>query len=355
MNDVYKKLSIYYLSGTGNSYRASRWIAEAASERGIAAETISVEEPPAGNETTESGRILYGFMFPTHGFTAPWQMIKFALEFPRNKGADAFAVATRAGLKFGRIYFPGFEGTALYLIILILFLKGFRIRGAMGLDMPSNWTALHPGLNKGSVEGIISRAKPKTEKFAEHILDGGTDFRGFLFLIGGIILSPVSFLYLILGRFILAKLFFANEKCNGCRICEKNCPNHAIKMKGSENLRPYWTFKCESCMRCMSYCPENAVEAGHSWAVIIYFITAVGASSFFIPEILKLLPTNNSLIVFSFEYVYYITSTFIAYFVFSWLNANVPLINALFSYTTFTRVYRRYSEPDTKLRDLRNR
>lgn len=45
---------------------------------------------------------------------------------------------------------------------------------------------------------------------------------------------------------------------------------------------------------------------------------------------------------------------FLSYYIFYWLMKIKP-INALFTYTTFTHIYPRYHEPDTKLKDLGSR
>lgn len=39
---AFKKPTGFFLSGTGNSFRAARWLVEAARERGIEAETVAI-------------------------------------------------------------------------------------------------------------------------------------------------------------------------------------------------------------------------------------------------------------------------------------------------------------------------
>lgn len=78
---------------------------------------------------------LLGVVFPTHGLTAPWHVIRYALQLPAGKGKHAFVVATRAGTRIASVPLPGLEGTAGYLIALILVLRGYIVRGVMGLDI----------------------------------------------------------------------------------------------------------------------------------------------------------------------------------------------------------------------------
>ncbi|MCP4023971.1 MAG: hypothetical protein GY729_19165 [Desulfobacteraceae bacterium] len=42
----------------------------------------------------------------------------------------------------------------MFLAALILWIKGYRVRGALSLDMPSNMTSLHWGLHPKNVESI---------------------------------------------------------------------------------------------------------------------------------------------------------------------------------------------------------
>jgi len=61
---------------------------------------------------------LLGLVMPTHGFTAPWAMLRFALRLPRRR-------STRAGGKIGPLFTPGIEGTATCILYPLLhFLLG---------------------------------------------------------------------------------------------------------------------------------------------------------------------------------------------------------------------------------------
>jgi Pyruvate/2-oxoacid:ferredoxin oxidoreductase delta subunit len=338
--------SLLYFSGTGNSYRAAVWTSGLLNRAGIDATVTSlVEQHLSGMEETSSGRIT-GVFLPTHGFTAPWTVIRNVLRMPRGDGSPAFVVSTRAGIRVAGVCIPGMEGTAAYLIALILALKGYRIRGVSGLDMPSNWMALHWGLSPANAGVIIARAQARMERFIGGILQGNRVYRGGICLALGLLLSPVSFLYLIAGRFFLAKLFFADNRCTGCELCATSCPCNAIRMQGKKQPRPYWTFSCESCMRCMGFCPEHAVQATHSGGVLLWYAThyiLAASAAFLVP-----LPKPFTLIA---GYFIRLGVFFLTYILF-WLLGRIPLVNRLFSWTTLTRIYRRYHEPETSVSDL---
>lgn len=346
------------MSGTGNTLRAANFAKRYVGKAGADVFVRGITESDPRTEIVDKKNTIVGLMFPTHGFTAPWVMIKFTFCLPRSKFTSAFVVATRAGLKFGSVFTPGISGSAVFLIALILLFKGYRVRGALGLDMPSNWLALHPGLKPKNAREIVNRAMPKIEGFMKRIFAGMTVWFTWNLLyefVWMIILSWISALYLLIGRLFLAKLFFANNSCNGCGICASNCPVGAIKIHGRDNPRPFWRYNCESCMRCMSFCPRQSVEAGHSWLVILYMITSVPVATYLFNWMGGILPGTMALAnhwsrgIINVLYIYAVL--IFSYYIFD-LLIRVPVINSVFTYTTLTHIYRRSHEPDTNLKDL---
>jgi ferredoxin len=361
MNDqLHKKNAVInFWSGTGNSYRVSTWMGKIAMENGLNARVISTDK---SNPTEKKGgnNSLLGIVFPTHAFTAPWHILKFVWNLPRGYSTSAFCVATRAGLKFGPVFTPGISGSAPFIIALILMFKGYKVRGTMSVDMPSNWFSLHPIQGRKSQEAIISRGEDKVARFMERILSNNKvwfTINNLYEMTWGIILSLISVAYLLFGRFFLAKLFFANKNCNGCGVCLQYCSVGAIKMWGKENPKPFWKYNCESCMRCATFCPHNAIEAGHLWGVILYFITAVPISAYLFSWLGGYIPGIRNLegywIGDILNLIYYYPAIFVSYFIFNAL-IQIPAINWIFTHTTLTHLFfwGRYREPNTKLKNI---
>ena len=338
----YREATFYFYTGTGNSYRVAAWMADAARDTGASATLRPVESACPAEEIGEGETALLGLVMPTHGFTAPWAMLRFALRLPRRPKTHAVVVATRAGMKIGSFYTPGLEGTGTFLIALILALKGYRIRGTMGVDMPSNWLTVHPGLSPRAVEGIVARARDRVARFIAVVLSGGRRFIGWIALLLGLWLLPISLAYALIGRFFLTKLFFASDRCNGCGLCAEHCPNSAIRMRGNgDHRRPYWTFHCESCMRCMAYCPTQAVEANYLLGIGTYVLAVAVPTTPFLTWIPG----------WVLESVYSIVAIGLAYPLLHPL-LKTRWINRLFTLATLTHYYRRYHEPETTLKDL---
>ena len=296
---------------------------------------------------------------PTHGFTAPWSVIKFAFRLPSVSKTRAVVVATQGRLHFRHFFIPGLSASATFLIAAILGLKGYHVRGVQSINMPSNWMALHSGQKSEYIGKIIDAARKPSEMFITTILSGKRSWLtplNILEFLLAIPLLPVSIGYLIYGKLGLAKLFFTNRRCNGCGLCAEYCPNVAIRMKGKKSQRPFWTFHCESCMRCMAFCPEKAIEVHQPSAYLVFKVSLL-ATFFFLIKFINTsfgvaIPLRDSLWLRIIHYCYYITVWFLfSIFVF-WLT-QVPLINRLFHYTTLTALYRRYREPGTTLSHLK--
>lgn len=346
---------LHVFSGTGNSLRAALWLKELFGA-GITT-LIHISKNYERMESPGNGTVT-GLLFPTHGFTAPWAVIRHTLRLPRGNKTSAFVLATRAGTWPGFLL-PGLSASAVYVVALILLLKGYRIAGLMGLDMPSNWMSLHWGISVKYAEKIISRGGVKVARFGAKVLSGErylVSLNNLVELLSGILLLPVSAGYLLVGRFALAKLFYANWNCSGCGLCAKECPFTAIKMKGDDKKFPYWTFSCESCMHCMAYCPEKAVEASHPLAAALFYITTFSLAGFLssiliiynpIPEA----PHLGFFVSAIIDYIYILFSFYIVYLIFYYIT-RIPLINRLFTYLTLTHYYRRYHEPSMKRKDF---
>ena len=105
----------------------------------------------------------------------------------------------------------------------------------------------------------------------------------------------------------------------------------------------------------MGYCSKKAVEAGHSWAILLYFLGTVPVMSYLlyrlhemyykIPKLGYFLP---HMIIYYFDWI---AALFLSYWVF-WYLLRIPMVNTVFTFTTLTHYYRRYHQPETRLKHL---
>ena len=354
---------LYVLSGTGNTFRVARWIQDLFEKSGIATHLKFIEHANLQDDFKDPDRQLTIILFPTHGFMPPWSMIKFLFKMPRQKRAKVLSIATRGAIWIGPVKIPGAAGFANFFAALVLLFKGYDIRGFFSLDMASNFNNFHPSLTHGAVKDICKKSKRKMAFFISRVMAGKRVLLTLNNLYEGIWASllfwliPIfPILYLIFAKTGMAKMMFSNNNCVSCGMCAKICPNHAIDMKRLfGKKRPFWTYHCENCMRCMGYCPKKAVEAGHSWAFLQTLIMAApvfaNISAGLTNTMGRFLGIKNYWLMLMVEALYYIPALLISYWIF-WMLIRIPAVNTVFSVTTLTHYFKRFHDPETRVKSL---
>ncbi len=359
----YKRATVYFSTGTGNSYRVAVWFRAACQARNIPASLIPVSLAEPKSEIAASPDQLVALAFPTHGGLPPWSVIKFLFRMPRRRAAHFLCLPTRGSFYVGPVLVPGAAILASFLPALILLWKGYRPKGAVSFDMPVNMTSFHPPLTVRHSNRIIGRAGRKSQRYFDRFFERGSlwltrnnlyEFLWSLAILYYIPLFPV--LYVLIARFSLGKTMFATNRCIGCGSCARSCPAKALTMKGTRVERPYWGHKCEYCLRCLNFCPQRAVEMSHSWTVLIWYIAAslaAGGLVFawlqgFIPG---LRPYHNYWTEELFNALFYYPIFIAGYFLF-YQATRFKFVNSFFSYVGWSRFLRQYREPGTSLKNL---
>jgi ferredoxin/flavodoxin len=270
---AYKKLIIFYFSGTGNAKRITSWLSEMALKRGMTVQTFNISKI----DTDKIKAMPFGFsdeliiiISPVHGFNFPPITLNFIHHFPKGN-SHIVLMNTRAGMRVGNFVTPGVSGATFFWSSFILRRKGHKIVGKIPFDMPSNWISFHPALTDKATKFIHEKMHRKVEKHAGIIFSGQPDYLAHWDIVQDTLVLPVALAYYCFGRFFLAKSFYATKACDNCGICEKECAVRAIK---NSETSPYWTLKCESCMRCMNTCPKRAIETTHG----LWFVLAISTS-----------------------------------------------------------------------------
>ena len=346
-----QSLLIYFFSGTGNARNVAHWFADVAVEQDIPVETIDIAKIDRKKIAPPSPGSLVGFISPTHGFNYPPAMLYFIFRFPGSHENRAFLMNTRAGMKLSKWFLPGLSGIALWLSALVLLLKGYRIVGLRSIDLPSNWISFHPGLKEKVVQSLYEHCKGITKKFALKILSGKKVYTAFRDIIQDILITPVSIGYFFVGRFILAKSFYATDACDKCDLCISNCPVKAIL---TVDDRPFWSYRCESCMRCMNNCPKRAIETSHGYIIGIMILLNMGIMVWFWKGVARFIsiPANNGwtqLGVTLTGWLLTFVVMVVSYRLYHYM-LRIPGIRQLFYITSITRYkfWRRY-KPSRKM------
>ncbi len=344
---TYSDLDMVVWSGTGNTLHVAERLAEHARSTGVA---TRITTTPDTVEPQPVRRRLLGLLAPTHGFTAPWPLLKAALKQPGVRGTDVFVLVTRGGTKVGGRLMSGFEGTAAYLPAAILALRGARIRGVGAIDMPLNWTVILPSFDQEGVAKIVARGDAEVDEFSGPLLKGERVIGGLIQVLLGILILPLSLGYMLIARLMLGKTFFADTRCISCGTCEKNCPQGAVRLRGTAR-RPYWTYRCQNCMRCMSNCPTDAIQGGQAWLVLYIWLAGLPLGAVAASALLDAIGVTGAFTTgfagLLADYSWIVISVWLAYAAL-WLGLLVPGLREVLSRATLTRGYRRYRGPKTR-------
>lgn len=353
----FERATFYVMSGTGNTWRAASWVSAALTESGVTCALVPIDR--AEPDSLQRGPTqLVCLAMPTHGFTAPWAAIKLALKMPSGEGTQAACLATRASMALGSWITPGIAGTAAFLIAAILALKGYRPRGLTAIDMPSNWVQVHPHLSERTIAVVKERAEVRARAFAATLIAGGGfgSWTNAWDLAWGLPLLPISLLYIVYGRVGFAKVFFANDACNGCGLCVKNCPVGGVLLIGEDkSARPHWTWHCEACNRCMAYCPHEAIDVSHSWLLIMVGVSFVPVGDWLIDALVTWLPATAALdspLPRAVALLLWWWVAVIAFGIGLHSIARLPWLGKALKWTSLSRLFRPYHEPDTRVKML---
>ena len=238
---------IFYFSGTGNSFALAREIAVA---QGESLHSIA-KEMDKGTDVLDfqikDGETL-GFVYPVYAWAPPRIVLEFVRKL-RITGAKPYVFTVNTCGEE--------EGNTTRVLQNSLSKVGLTLDSAFSVVMPSNYLV---GVDVESQEVVDRKLLDAQAKLIEinRIIENRES--GVSQLIRGKMPTLKSTVVnAFFNRFALnTKYFYATDKCNGCGICEKQCPVHTITV----NEKPTWGKKCTQCFGCINTCPQRAIQYG---------------------------------------------------------------------------------------------
>ena len=213
------KARIYYFTGTGNSMRAARVIAQAMGDTEIISMRVNPEEYPA----TDCD--VVGFVYPVYHWTMPAPVAAFVEKLEINPQAYVFVVTM-----------PSFIcGIACERLAEILAKKGAQISYGNIVHSVANYVIVYPPFPSAKLR------VPATERKLKRIAAD--------------ICQRKEKAYPRASAFIRC----SRERvmtCISCGLCSRVCPCHNIVL---ENGRPTFQHHCANCMACVVSCPKRAI------------------------------------------------------------------------------------------------
>ena len=237
MEELTMKGRIYYFTGTGNSMRAARVIAQQLQDTEIISMKVNPEEYPA----TDCD--IVGFIYPVYHWTMPAPAAAFIEKLKINPNAYVFVIAM-----------PSFVcGIACEKLAEILEKKDVQINYGNLVHSVANYAIVYPPFPSAKIR------VPATERKLKKIA-------------GDIVLRKDR-AYPRASRFIKRKRervmtpyvelqkyadypFTISDGCISCGLCRKVCPCKNIIL---EEGKPVFQHHCSNCMACVVSCPRRAI------------------------------------------------------------------------------------------------
>lgn len=229
---------IFYFSGTGNSQWAAKQLADRTDD-----EAISIAGTKPADIKIEIGSRL-GFVFPVYAWSYPKIMGEFIKGLQIPKGVYIYAVAT-CGSECGKV------------MKKLEKLLPCDLSAKMSLVMPNNYILGADVDSKEEEMQKIAAADERIERFAAAVNAGESMT---LLDVGSMAAIKSGFVSWGFNTFAMSdKPFSVNGDCNGCGLCEKNCPTGNIKLI---DKKPAWNGDCTICLSCINRCPKTAINYG---------------------------------------------------------------------------------------------
>lgn len=232
------KSIIYYFTGTGNSLKIAKDLAEKLNNT----ELVSVVKALREGITYPIERV--GLVFPVYYGALPPIVAEFIGKLNASQINYIFAVATC----------HDFAAAALYIVSKLLKKNNKKLDAGFVVKMPGNFIPMYGPPTADEQQQIFQVAAQKVEEIAEFIKNAKKN------KVSGIG-RFLAFMQKRNDRKFSLKdhAFRANQNCNSCGICQKICPVQDIEMIEG---KPKWLHKCQFCLACLQWCPTKAIQFG---------------------------------------------------------------------------------------------
>jgi len=245
--------TIYYFSGTGNSYRVAKKICDSLENSKLI--NIAKEQISSHDNTSET----IGIVFPLYYFGIPVIVEEFLLQLKIPENAYVFVMVTRG---------QPMAGGAKRQLDTAFHASGRTYNFLRYVTMGNNYS-FHAF--NGSNENVkVRRNKKADEKILTFLADIKAKRQSRIFSILDYPPFP-TITYKIptygyrhfLQVYNQDTCFKVDESlCNRCKKCERACPTDNIEV-GS---KVEWKHtNCQMCLACYNCCPKNAIQYVDPW------------------------------------------------------------------------------------------
>ncbi len=246
------RVSIFYFSGTGNTWWVARELAGGLGARGMGGDALSIEKvAPYEVEEIIAASKMVGFGYPIYGSDLPEPMKEFIISLPAQREKPAFVFCTQwlwsgDGARVGATFLEE---------------RGFKVFWGEHFLMPNNVciSAMYlPYTNdREKLKPVLARASRRIERLADRIRDRKPFYRGFSGLAafsGALQRVPFRLVYPRIKHLVGIEA----SRCRDCGLCVKLCPAGNLSwQKKEEKIEA--GGNCMLCQRCYCFCPSSAI------------------------------------------------------------------------------------------------
>jgi ferredoxin/flavodoxin len=238
------KVKIIYFSGTGSTALAAEELERELISRKV---PVVISEIRAGNLPSIGDEELLILLFPVHAFNAPEIVYEWIESITVRDPLSTVVISVSAGGNRKPNMACRLSS------IEKLEKKSCRVFYEEMLVMPSNWVKKTPD---GLAIRLLEILPLKVKDIVDEILSGKKHrtnpprFDRILSRIGELEKKGAK-------RF--GTKILANDNCNGCGWCERNCPANNISIVDG---KPVFNGTCLLCLKCFYGCPNKALGPG---------------------------------------------------------------------------------------------
>ena len=234
---------IYYFTGTGNSLKCARDIAD-----GLGDTTLVPMQTVCEKKVLPEADCI-GLVYPIYAWGLPQAVKRFIKRLSgKNKGRYIFAVATSGGRVAG----------ALVLARKKLRARGLRLSAGFSVVMPTNMILMHE-TSEAKQKRLFESMKTKVSEIVSAVRSHEYRKVEMSSLSDRILRTSIIYRFASPIFSQMDRLFRTDQSCTGCGLCSRVCHAHNIEM---QNGSPKWKHHCEMCLSCLNLCPNQAIQCG---------------------------------------------------------------------------------------------